>query len=161
MSDYTCQIDTRQVDALLAELTPEKREQIMFKALQQGAQTLVELTKAAMLRKVGAGASRVDNYGQKMTDAVGMSKNKFYNSVAVSILQEYRAKWFELGTQTRYTKKDSKPRPDGKLRKTIKKGEHRGSIRPLYFFKEAQDDSATLEAIKVSIESQFNKLNTN
>nr|DAT69137.1 MAG TPA: hypothetical protein [Caudoviricetes sp.] len=81
-------------------------------------------TKRSLRANLGAGATSPNRWnGKTMESGVRLKADKDYCEVSVSILGDFRLKFFEKGTAQR------------RLRRG---GANRGSIRPLYFFREAR-----------------------
>lgn len=124
-----------QLDAKLSELTPEKRNGILYSSLVRGGQVLVEATKTQLRSKMGDSATRPVRNKKKggtpyapLIESIHISsKDKAYCEVNVTILRRTGGflHWFEKGTS---------------LRKTSA-GYNRGAIRALNFFLSARQSS--------------------
>lgn len=159
MSSNVCNINCNELQRILSNLSDsDQRKTIMLQSLRAGAKVLAENTKTNMIKKLGESATKTsDRIKKPMTDAVHITVDKDYGLVVVSILKQHTAKWFEMGTDQRYLKKD---RPaDATHHRTYKKGEHRGSITATNFFAEArQDDTPICDAIVETLAKQIEKL---
>lgn len=118
------QVDDTSVQNLFSALDAESSKQILFKALKEGGQKLTSQTKRSLRAKLGAGSTTPNRWnGKTMESGIRQKADKDYCEVSVSILGDFRLKFFEKGTAQR------------RLRRG---GANRGSIRPLYFFREAR-----------------------
>ena len=116
-------IDDTQVQNLLNALDQNSINQILFTALKKGGQQLTKNTKLQLKRNLGQGATTANRWnGKTMESGIRLRADKDYCEVSVSILGDFRLKFFEKGTKARSTRK----------------GANRGSIKPLYFFREAR-----------------------
>lgn len=158
MATHTVTLDTKSLSAILDNLNEDNRRAAMLSALRAGGKVLQEQTKESLKRKLGSGATSTSDRNRKpMEQGVRLIVDKDYNEVIVSIMKDYRLKWYELGTDQRYLKKDH-PK-DEEHRKTHKKGEYRGSITATNFFSEARsNDGPIIEAIVGELSNQINKL---
>ena len=73
-----------------------------------------------------------------MLKGVKLKADKAYTEISVHIMGDYRLKWFEKGTKPRKTKGHKITGYNRSRRIRSGKGGNRGSIRPLYFFKDAR-----------------------
>lgn len=153
-----CTIDHTNFDRILDNLNEDNRRAAMLSALRAGGKVLQEQTKESLKKKLGSGATSTSERNSKpMEQGVRLIVDKDYNEVVVSIMKDYRLKWYELGTDQRYLKKDH-PK-DNDHRKTYKKGEYRGSITATNFFSEARNnDGPICEAIVSTLANEINKL---
>lgn len=118
------QVDDTSVQNLLNALDADSTKQILFKALKKGGQQLAKQTKAQLKAKLGQGATTPNRWnGKTMVSGVKLKADQDYCEVSVSILGDFRLKFFELGTAQR------------RLRRG---GANRGAIKPLYFFRTAR-----------------------
>lgn len=157
-TSHTVTLDTRSLANILDNLSEDNRRLAMLSALRAGGKVLQQNTKESLKKKLGSGATSTSERNNKpMEQGVRLIVDKDYNEVIVSIMKDYRLKWFEKGSDQRYLKKDH-PK-DGDHRKTYKKGEYRGSITATNFFGEArQNDSPICDAIVAELANQINKL---
>ena len=126
------QVDDTSVQNLFNSLDADSAKQILFTALKKGGQKLTSQTKRSLRAKLGAGSTSPNRWnGKTMESGIRLKADKDYCEVSVSILGDFRLKFFEKGTAQR------------RLRRG---GANRGSIRPLYFFKDArqQDIDGTI-----------------
>ncbi len=118
------QVNDTQVQNLFNALDDDSRKQILFTALKKGGQKLTSLTKQSLRSSLGTGARTPNRWnGKTMESGIKLKADKDYCEVSVSILGDFRLKFFEKGTQ---------------LRRTRRTGANRGQIRPLYFFRQAR-----------------------
>ena len=153
-----CGVDIRQVDEMFRFLSKENIDKVLLDALKQSGKELVEQTKQTMIKKLGSTATSTRNYNKRpknsaMVEGVKSTVDKDYLTVVVSILKDFRAKWFERGTkQRKLLRTGAKDRERGRMsgdrrylyRKEgkenfYKAGANRGKIEPHYFFRETVD----------------------
>lgn len=126
---------------LFEKLKDRLDRETTLKALTAGGMTLRDAAKSRLLKKMPNAVKAVGREKDNITMAEGVrvSKNKSSDRTAVTvyILGNYLNKWFELGTEQRQLKRNHKA--DNKHHRTYKKGENRGSITGLHFFREARE----------------------
>lgn len=148
-------IDTAQVDKLLDTLADDNiRRDIMFKAVKAGGEALKQNT----LQNLRSSFS-----SSTMEKGVTVKGDKAYTEATVSIMGDYRLRWFEKGTKARYTKGAKITGVDeNSTRYALKrsgKPRYTGSIQPHYFFRKAREnESAITEAITQSIDNALRNL---
>ena len=150
--------DVSQIDKIFECLSEENRKKILMEALKISGEELVEQTKETMIKKLGSTATSTRNYNKRpknkaMVEGVTTKTDKDYLTVIVSILKDFRAKWFEKGTKERkllrtgakdrergYYEGDKRMlyRKKGKEH-LYKAGANRGKIEPHYFFRDTVD----------------------
>lgn len=156
MSNEVVQIDSSQVDKLLDTLADDNvRRDIMFKAVKAGGETLRKNTLQNLR------SSSFDS--SSMEKGVRVKGDKNYLEAIVSIMGDYRLRWFEKGTAARYTKGAKITGIDENSKryalKRTGKPRYTGSIKPHYFFRNARDnESAITEAITQSIDNALKNL---
>ncbi len=130
-------IDSTLLDKRLNALISRRQREIIMESLTAGAKVLQQYTRDNLLRKMPKATSAPGSKkGRKMVDDIHIVKDKDFNLVMVSVLN-YLTKWYEMGTDNRYLKETHKA--DDKHHRTYKKGEARGAIKPLRFFREARE----------------------
>lgn len=139
------QIDDTSVQNLFNKLDSENSKKILFTALKKGGDTLANKTKTILRARLGAGATSPNKWnGKTMESGVRVSGDKDYCEVSVSIMGDFRLKFFEKGTQ---------------LRTTRKSHANRGSIKGLNFFSDARNQSGDVfDAINNSITESLNRI---
>lgn len=124
------QINDQAVQNLFNALSPESRQSILLKALKAGGDQLARDTKAQLRAKLGAGASTPNRWnGKTMESGIKAKTDKAYTEVSVSIMGDFRLKFFEKGTKVRTTRKTKA---------------NRGSITALNFFAAARADEQNI-----------------
>lgn len=163
MSEHVATIDSRQVDDLLKALSDDElKRKILFDGIKAGAKVLQQNTQKLFRQSMGESASHFSKYIRKpFEDGVTVKGDKAYIEASVSIMNDFRMKFFEKGTKQRTTKGRKITGYTEKHRlKREGKGHHTGSIKPLYFFQRArQNESAITDAITQSINNALKKLN--
>lgn len=159
-------IDSADVDRLLNSLSDtDLINKILFDAVKAGARVLRDNTKQSFRSEMGGVASNVSRFTRKpFEDGITMKSDRNYSEAKVSIMGEPRLKWFETGTQDRYTKGRKIVGYSGTKRNRLQregKGHWTGRIKENHFFKKARSSSETAidDAIKQSINNALEKLN--
>lgn len=152
------EIDHSGLDEFFAKLESRERDQVTMGALHKFGERLKELTTQRLLQKMGSAASRprVRNgkTGKPMTKGIKVTDDNQLATVIVTILKEFRLKFFETGTAERYLKRTgAKDREAGyrtsDKRKLFRKegkenfykaGSYRGRIEGKHFFKESREE---------------------
>lgn len=159
----TVKIDTTQVDNLLDTLDDQEvKNNILFEAVKTGAKVLQQTTKNYFRQKVGEAATHYSRFIQKpFEDGIIVETDKSYCEAKVSIMGDHRLKWFEKGTQDRYTK--GRKIVGYQRNRAIRegKGHWTGRMTGQYFFRDARQDTNRIdEAMAQSINNALNKLMT-
>lgn len=155
-------IDSGEVDRLLNNLGDEELlNKILFDAIKAGAKVLQEATKKQFRSEMGDAASHISKYTHRPFESgVTLKTDKAYTEAKVSIMGDHRMKWFEKGTQDRYTKgyKITGYQRNRAIRSG--KGHWTGHIIGKHFFKQAKENSESTvnDAIKQSINNALKKL---
>lgn len=140
-------VDSSQVDQLLNQLQPDTIQDIIFKAIKKGADTLKAKT-ISNLRK------------PSLNKGVKVRPNRTANEVSVNIMGDYRLKWFEKGTKERYTRghKVTGYSDSRHLRRTGQGG-YRGKIVAEHFFQSARaDEESFYNSMMASITESLNRI---
>lgn len=151
--------DSSQVDKLLDNLGSENRN-IIFNALKEGAKVLKEQTLQQLATRVRSNTPNRWN-GKTMASGVRLKADKGISEVMVSIMGDFRLKFFENGTKERYTKpQKNNYLASHTLKKGSEKGRYTGAIKATNFFRQARENSevAIDEAIKNSLDKQLKDL---
>lgn len=156
-------INSQQVDDLLNKLSDnDQKNKWLYDAVMSGAKVLQQSAQQSFIRKVD-GASHSSPYlkGNKpFYEGVSVKGNKDYCEASVSIMNDFRMKFFEKGTVERFTQsaKINGYQSDGKHLKREGKGHYVGKITATYFFKSARDnsESAVNQAMMESLEKSIN-----
>ena len=118
------QVDDTSVQNLFNALDDDSRKTILFDALRKGGRKLASQTRTQLKAKLGAGATSPNRWnGKTMESGIKLKADKDYCEVSVSIMGDFRLKFFEKGTRQRSLRRG---------------GANRGSIKPLNFFREAR-----------------------
>ena len=125
------QVDDSQVVNLFDKLSDT--DKILFKALKKGADQLQHQTQQVLTTRLAKSAS--------MLKGVKVRADKVYTEIKVHIMGDYRLRWFEKGTKPRKTKGHRVTGYDRWRRVRSGKGGNRGSIKPLYFFRDARQSN--------------------
>lgn len=156
------EIDSRQVDELLNTLSDDEfKRKVLFDAIKEGAKTLQQNTKKLFRQSMGDSATHYSKYIRKpFEEGVTVKGDKAYIEASVSIMNDFRMKFFEKGTRERTTKGRKIVGYISSHRlKREGKGHSTGSIKPLYFFKQARENETAInDAITQSINNALRKL---
>lgn len=155
-------INSQQVDDLLNKLSDnDKKNKWLYDAVMSGAKVLQQAAQQSFIKKV-KGAQHSSPYlkgGKPFYEGVSVKGDKAYIEASVSILNDFRMKFFEKGTDERYSKsrKITGYQSDGKHLKREGEGHYTGKISATYFFKSARDssDAAINEAMLQSIDKSI------
>lgn len=140
MSDVRIEYD--ELVKMLNKLDGNTIDGILLTSTKKAADSLRDATKEVLLRKLPAAANG-KRYGKPMVKGVISKSDKDYVLSYVSIMREFKLKWFEMGTDQRFRKirysgKDKK----GRNRKVLTKDNPEaptGKIKALGFFHEARE----------------------
>ena len=152
-------IERQQVDELLTKLSTERRNQIMFSALKKGGKALQNETKVQLRQSVANTHSPNRWNGKTLEDGIKVKANTVYQEVMVHILGDFRLKFFEKGTEDRYTKIHKDKLSTSQYINQLKKGDRsrfRGKITASHFFRRArQNEEVIQDAIFKELDKQF------
>lgn len=106
----------KKLDSILLD---SKRQKAIMDSLYEGGKVLKENTKQSLIAKLGSGATSGEHYKKPMTAGIKVTKDDVVMRVVVSILKDFRLKWFENGTDERYRTYDRNERDSasGKYKK--------------------------------------------
>lgn len=146
MSDNIVTIDKQTVDELLAKLSDsEQKNKWLYEAVMSGAKALQQAAQQSFKQTLGEAASHTSPYikGQKpFYEGVSVKGDKAYIEASVSIMNDYRMKFFEKGTADRQTKgRKITGYIDAHHLKREGKGHYTGKITATNFFRSARDNS--------------------
>lgn len=156
-------INSSEVDRLLDNLgDSDLLNKILFEAIKAGAKVLQENTKKQFRMEMGAVSSNISRFTRKpFEDGITMKTDKAYCEATVSIMGDPRLKWFETGTDDRYTKGYKITGYANGRRNRLQrqgKGHWTGKIGRKDFFKHARENNDTNDAIIESINNALKKL---
>lgn len=132
-------VDSHELDAFLNALSDDNlKNKILYDAVKAGAEVLKKDTISNLTQSMSRSSNLIRGV------RIG-TREKAYLTANVNIMGVPHLKWFEKGTAERVTKS----------------GHRTGSIKPLYFFRQArQNESAITEAIMRSIDTAMRNLIT-
>ena len=159
----TVKIDSTQVDNLLDTLDDQEvKNNILFEAVKAGAKVLQQATKNYFRQKVGEAATHYSRFIQRpFEDGIIVKADKSYCEAKVSIMGDHRLKWFEKGTNDRYTK--GRKIVGYQRNRAIRegKGHWTGRMTGQYFFRDARQSTNIIDdAMIQSINNALGKLIT-
>lgn len=151
-------IDTSQIIELFDSLNLETQKDIMMKGLRKGAKYLQSKAQATLVRKFPKASSTQGKAKKTMVEGVTVRSNNAMTEVSVSVMSHYFNVFYESGTEERQLKKTHKKDKDH--HRTYKKGESRGKLKPLNFFKETreQQENNVISVITDEIGKEIQKL---
>ena len=157
------QIQSNEVDNVLDKLDDEDlMKEALFKALKSGGHVLQDETKKYFRNAMGESATHYSKYIKSaFEDGIVMKGDKAYCEVRVSIMKDFRMKFFEKGTVDRYTQNYSHSDYKRKrVNENTGKSNYRGKITDKHFFKDARANSGELvnNAIQQSLNNTIEKV---
>lgn len=166
--DFKVEFDSNDVLDTLSKLTDNNyiKSKVLVTALKKGGEVLQKNTVQVMKSKLGSVATKNEHHSKPMAEGVRVIVDKNYYDVIVSIMKDYRLKWFETGTDDRYTKgkitgQSMVKKGDGNRLRNIRSGTkaYRGKIDNTYFFKDARENTTGIDnAINASLTDSLNKI---
>lgn len=165
---FKIEIDDTEILKKLDHLTDNDyiKRKVLLTALKKGGEVLQKQTVVVMKSKLGTTATKAEHHSKPMAEGVRVIVDKNYYDVIVSIMKDYRLKWYEKGTDERYTKgkitgQAMITKGDGRRKRNVRDNNklYRGSIEGKYFFAQARNEVSGIdEAINTSLNESFNKL---
>lgn len=154
-------IESTGIDNLLDNLSNEEvKNNILYKAVYRGAKVLQGNAKTFFKNAVGEAANHTSKYIKApFYDGITVKGEKTYIEARVSIMKDFRMKFFEKGTNDRYIKQ--KGHSDNKRKRKVNftgKPNYRGRMTATHFFKDAREASentvnnAIIESISRALE---------
>lgn len=166
--DFKVEFDSNDVLDTLNKLTDNNyiKSKVLVTALKKGGEVLQKNTVQVMKSKLGSVATKNEHHSKPMAEGVRVIVDKNYYDVIVSIMKDYRLKWFETGTDDRYTKgkitgQSMITKGDGRRLRNVRDNNkiYRGSIEGKHFFAQARNETTGIDdAINASLNNSFNKL---
>ncbi len=142
-------LDVSVIQRTLDALDGEEARIMLYRALQKGGKKLRSMATDKMLSKSWKFNPKQKEYGVKMKGDPSECELVVFPATFLGL------HWLELGTKPRQLKKDHPQ--DSSHRRTLKKGESRGSIKAEPFFLKLTTDSSIGEAIEEELGKQFDK----
>lgn len=155
-------VTTRNFDRWFKKVgNPEWTGAVIYYALKSAGKAIQLKARELFKGKVGETATHPSPYvnwgkGGQFYEGIQISGHKDAKELCVSIMGDYRLKWFESGTEERY--KGARNR--GRMTEVLKSRGNlsTGSMKPLYFFKEAVETAQWREQIMQSVDNAFKKI---
>lgn len=129
-------IDSSVIEEKFNNLISRLQKEITWKAITEGGKLLQKYARESLLAKMPKAKTAKGKSKKTMYEQVHVINDKQVGESIVSVMN-YLTKFFETGTDRRYIKEDH-PKDD-KHHKTYKKGEARGKITGLHYFREARE----------------------
>ena len=137
-AEYT--FDPSQVIKMFEDFNEKERKKVFRSTLRRASGILVRETKKKLRENIGDAASHSNRWnGKPLSAGIKAKVAKNDRMVKVNIMGDFRLKFFEAGTDDRFTKKRGR----------------RGRIKPTHFFKEAK--AATEEIVFSSFSKNLAK----
>lgn len=151
------------VTVALSSLSSAMRGKAMLDALTEGAKVLKEETRKNLVAKLGPSATRRGlrwrKYQQNhspMVEGINVIRDSGYGVAVVSIMRDFRLKWFEKGTDQRWA---GGRKTDGKYAGQTNASNYRGAIKAEHFFLDARNREESIErAIFESLDKTINRI---
>ena len=147
-------IEDRELMESLNKIDDEDEiKAMMLKALSKGASVLQSYTKALY-------KSYMPTADAKMIKGIKKKVDKAYTEVVVTLMGDYRNKWFEKGTKERHKKSSQVDHYWGKKAVYKKNGSSTGRIIGKYYFRDAQKskDKDIQDAMNKTLEDEMRKI---
>lgn len=140
-------LDRSLIEAKLESLISRKQHEIIMTALKAGGKEQLKYARENLVQKFPKARTAKGKSKRTMVEEIHMINDDMLERVIVSVMN-YLTKWYEMGTASRYLKENHPA--DDKHHRTYKKGEHRGQIKPLRYFREAREthEDDVIEAIE-------------
>ena len=129
MSNFNVDVESQEVDDFIRNIDDDEvRKKIILEGLKSGAKKLQESTQSLFKSRMGSSAMHYSRFIKKpFYEGVKMIVDKAYNETIVSIMSDYRMRFYENGTKQRLTKK----------------GYNRGTLSGKHFFRDARANSTS------------------
>lgn len=143
--------DTSRIEAMFERLSATNIQSFEGEAIDKALTELQQETISNLTSRVqGATRSGKTPTGyvtKPMVQGVKKRVEKDYAEGVVHIMGDYRLKWFELGTDERFTTGSRSRNRNfrGDIKKTVSAGQSRGKIEGVDFFKDARSDGRVIE----------------
>lgn len=137
MTNEIIKIEDKALEDAFNRLEESLKSGFILSAMKKGAETLQEETRSQLRRKLGSGATSTLRRKKPMEKGVSLVVDNPQDEVRVSILGDFRLKWFELGTPDRYTRARKRNK-----KRTVR--QFRGRIEALNFFATARGNEERL-----------------
>lgn len=125
MNNKLVDIDTAAADAILNKLSGTEAHSIIWDGVKAGANTLKYGAQDRFRRVTPAATHRGEN-GKPLYEGVQSKYYPDYLEAIVHVFGDYKLRWFELGTEDRYTGKRNVG--GGKRRKIYKRRSERKNV---------------------------------
>ena len=144
MNNVSFYVDPKEILNKFAQLNTKQQKKVYRSAIRTSLQPLVKQTRANIRGHFGSVARQKDKYGKSLLSGVRMSVYKDGSGGNVSIISNFKLRFFELGTIIRKTKR----------------GFLRGKINAIHFFRNARTTTkaAIIESIDKNIADTIKKI---
>ena len=156
------QIFTQDIDDFLDQIDDENvRRNILYKAVIAGGKAVQGTAKEYFRNRMGESALHQSKYIKApFQDGIIVKGDKAYLEARVSIMKDFRMKFFEKGTEERYIKqKGHSDLQRGRHGTDTGKANYRGRITGKWFFRDARNNTESIyNAMFFSIDNSLKKL---
>lgn len=146
MSDYSSiEVDEKKVMEMFKDLSYKNQIKSYKQALRISARIIQKEAKASLKKEIGKAANRKGRYG-RLNSGIKIKVARNGTSAKVHIMGDFRLKFFELGTEERYLKKN---------------GAYRGKMTATHFFQNARvaKEKEAEDTLTKNLEQSIKKIN--
>lgn len=156
-------INSNGIDSIIDKLDDEElKRNIIYKAIYAGAKELQRTTQSYFKSALGESANHISKYIKApFYEGITVKGEKAYTEVRVSIMKDFRLKFFEKGTVDRYIKQSGHSDYSRKKKRNVVdtgKSNYRGRIKGKQYFKQAREASTINDTIIKSLEKSLSKI---
>lgn len=156
------QINSQGVDQFLDAIDDDKvKKDILYKAVIAGGKVIQGVAKFYFRNRMGESAMHQSKYIKApFQDGIVLKGDKAYTEARVSIMKDFRMKFFEKGTEDRYIKqKGHSDLQRGRHGENTGKPNYRGKITAKWFFRDARSNTESInDAMFFSIDNSLKKM---
>ena len=157
--------ESEHLDTILSKLSDDEyKRNLLYKSVFAGARVLQGYTKQYFRNAMGEAALHYSKYIKApFEEGIVVKGDKAYCEARVSIMKDFRLKFFEKGTEKRYTNTGG--------HSDLQRGRHnednikvnskyRGQIKAKHFFRDARSNSTEniTDVMDTVISNELNKL---
>lgn len=162
MNNVKMVVNSDGVDQFLNQIDDDEvRKGILYKAVIAGGKVLQGTAKEYFRNRMGESALHTSKYIKApFQDGIVLKGDKAYTEARVSIMKDFRMKWFEKGTEDRYIKqKGHSDLTRGRHQTNTGKANYRGQITAKWFFRDARNNTESInDAMFYSIDNSLKKM---
>lgn len=143
------EINNSNVDSFLNQIDDDNvRQSILYKAVLAGGKNLQGTTQTYFKQRMGESANHQSKYIKApFYEGIVLKGDKAYTEARVSIMKDFRLKFFEKGTNDRYIKqKGHSDLKRGRHNDNTGKSNYKGRITAKWFFRDARSNTESINA---------------